>query len=417
MAKANSTNGDRIPKVRIAKPGKRPYQLRYTCPTEKREVRISTGTHDEAEAERHKAELEAKLLLGLPTQTAAKRVVRDAQMPWEDFREEYTRLRVNTLRTETAMESAEVRLDVCESIINPRTLADMAKPETLALLQAELLAGVNSKKASRSAHTVRSYMTALKAALNWAHKPMRWLPGPCQPDLIDVDQNETLKGRPLTLGEFVQVLDACDGVCQPDPDSWRFLLRGLWESGLRLDEAMNTSWNDEAFIMPLRTRNGGYLLRIPANRQKNRKTQEIPTTPQLGALLDEVPDDRRTGWIFDPKPRRNGWKGRLKVGTIGPIITDIGEKAGVVVSEDGKFASAHDLRRSFGQRMADAGLPPRDLQAIMRHSSITTTERYYLRHRAVDQAERIAQYLGTPAEPAKENDSQRSKKRRRKSLS
>lgn len=55
----------------------------------------------------------------------------------------------------------------------------------------------------------------------------------------------------------------------------------------------------------------------------------------------------------------------------------------------------------------------------MRRASILTTERYYLRHRAVDQAERIARRLedaslqnctqknmGTPADSAKENDSQ-----------
>jgi hypothetical protein len=43
--------------------------------------------------------------------------------------------------------------------------------------------------------------------------------------------------------------------------------------------------------------------------------------------------------------------------------------------------------------MADAGIPPRDLQAIMRHASLATTEKYYLRHRASEQADRIASYL------------------------
>ena len=47
------------------------------------------------------------------------------------------------------------------------------------------------------------------------------------------------------------------------------------------------------------------------------------------------------------------------------------------------------------ERLANAGLPPRDLQAIMRHANLATTEKYYLRHRAVEQAERIAMYLGT----------------------
>ena len=46
-----------------------------------------------------------------------------------------------------------------------------------------------------------------------------------------------------------------------------------------------------------------------------------------------------------------------------------------------KPASAHDLRRSFGQRLADAGVLPRDLQAIMRHKHFSTTEKYYLTHR------------------------------------
>lgn len=45
--------------------------------------------------------------------------------------------------------------------------------------------------------------------------------------------------------------------------------------------------------------------------------------------------------------------------------------------------------------MADAGLAPRDLQAIMRHSRLATTEAYYLRDRVQDQAKRIAACLGT----------------------
>ena len=82
---------------------------------------------------------------------------------------------------------------------------------------------------------------------------------------------------------------------------------------------------------------------------------------------------------------------------MGHIITEIGRKALVSVNAQEKPASAHDLRRSFGQRMADAGLPLRDLQAIMRHASVSTTEAYYLRDRVQDQAARIAKYLGTAA--------------------
>jgi len=398
MAKKQRTQSQstqRVPKVRIARPGGRRFQLRYRDPETKKEVRISIKSRDESEAESEKKKLEAKLLLNQDPKP--KKKLTGPNMPWDDFREEYSRLKVATFRSEKSKAAAEIRLDVCESIVRPRKLNDMAQPETLSLLQAELLAGTGSKqKRRRAAKTVESYMRALKAALNWGHK-MKWLPEPCRFEMIECDDDETAKGRPLTSEEFQAMLAACDVVCGSAAPSWKFLLRGLWESGLRLGEAMNVRWEGDTYIVPLRTKKGGYLLRIPGRMQKNRKTQEVPTTPLLGALLDEVPDDQRTGWVFNPAPLRS-WNRRLTPEQAGRIISEIGEKAGVIVSDSGKFASAHDLRRSFGQRMADAGIPTRDLQAIMRHASITTTEKYYLRHRAADQAERIAMYLNRGAE-------------------
>ncbi|MCA9233806.1 MAG: site-specific integrase, partial [Planctomycetales bacterium] len=82
------------------------------------------------------------------------------------------------------------------------------------------------------------------------------------------------------------------------------------------------------------------------------------------------------------------------------VVSDIGKRAGVVVSGSGKTASAHDLRRSFGQRMADAGVPVRLLQAMMRHRSFTTTEQYYLRDKVQQQADQLALYLGTVGQSA-----------------
>lgn len=42
-----------------------------------------------------------------------------------------------------------------------------------------------------------------------------------------------------------------------------------------------------------------------------------------------------------------------------------------------KYASAHDLRRAFGERWA-ALIMPAHLQQLMRHESIETTLRYYV---------------------------------------
>ena len=73
---------------------------------------------------------------------------------------------------------------------------------------------------------------------------------------------------------------------------------------------------------------------------------------------------------------------RLTPEQVGRTITLIGKAARIFVNDTGKPASAHDLRRSFGQRMADGGLASRDLQAIMRHASITTAEAHNLRDKA-----------------------------------
>ena len=135
------------------------------------------------------------------------------------------------------------------------------------------------------------------------------------------------------------------------------------------------SWDADDAITPVFPKSGLPVLHIPAKLQKSRKAQDVPTTPAFATLLLETEEAKRTGWVFNPGARRG--QRRLTPEQVGRTISLIGKAACIVVNATAKAASAHDLRRSFGQRMADAGLPSRDLQAIMRHASITTTEAYY----------------------------------------
>ena len=75
---------------------------------------------------------------------------------------------------------------------------------------------------------------------------------------------------------------------------------------------------------------------------------------------------------------------------VGKIIAELGRKAGIVVKAHQKtgekeFASAHDLRRSFGERWAKRVEAP-FLQKMMRHSAITTTLSDYSPRDAADAA-------------------------------
>lgn len=53
-----------------------------------------------------------------------------------------------------------------------------------------------------------------------------------------------------------------------------------------------------------------------------------------------------------------------------------------------KYASAHDLRRSFGERWSTRVMP-QVLMALMRHESIATTMRYYVGRNANTTADAV----------------------------
>jgi len=116
--------------------------------------------------------------------------------------------------------------------------------------------------------------------------------------------------------------------------------------------------------------------RIYAEAQKARRDEILPMTPDFAQFLTETPEAHRSGQVFKLARERGG--NPIGVGRAGANIAAIGKKAGVVVNKaDGKFASAHDLRRAFGTRWAKRVMPA-VLKRLMRHASIGTTMAYYV---------------------------------------
>lgn len=386
--KKEKSRARRIPKVRIVKPARRPFQLRYDCPIKKRQIRISIGCRDDAEAERQKAELEAKLLLGLDTRPGCDKIL-GPDMEWSDFREQYRTLHLATLRDSTAMH-AESRLDLAQRIMKPKTLGSLADPNTLQQLQARLLAGEQSlRKKPRSSHTVRGYMNSILAALNWAHL-QGWLPTAPRIRKIKTPKLKVMKGRPITKTEFEKMLKATAGVVGEEvAESWKHVLRGLWESALRLDEIMHVSWDLPGTIKPIWIDGQHSTLDIPAALQKNDTEENIPLLPWFEGLLLETPVDQRRGWVFQPLSLQ------LRIGRkvrhhrpdpewVGRVVARIGKAAGIIVQpadertgRPTKYATAHDLRRSCGERLRNAGVPPLVICRVMRHASWDTTRKFY----------------------------------------
>ena len=131
-------------------------------------------------------------------------------------------------------------------------------------------------------------------------------------------------------------------------------------SGLRLSESLELTWDDDR---KLRADFDGRrpMLRIPASPEKGHKDRLLPMSPEFAEFLDTVPDYERRGRVFQPRPRRDIGR-NLAAGYISAVISRIGKAAGVKVSTNPKTgkvkcASAHDLRRSFGERWAARLMP------------------------------------------------------------
>ncbi len=91
---------------------------------------------------------------------------------------------------------------------------------------------------------------------------------------------------------------------------------------------------------------------VPAELEKGNRDRVLPITPDFAEFLLATPADQRRGPVFRPlMPSGN----RANAKDAGRMIAMIGELARVVVHTNPKtgtvkYASAHDLRRSFGTR-------------------------------------------------------------------
>ena len=350
----------------------------------------SAKTTDPGKAERAAAVLQDKLNSG--QYQAPNRIT------WAEFRQRYEAEKLSGLATKT-QQTARTALNHVERVLNPDRLAKLT-PATMSKLQAELRkpytvtrearengkrkAKQTTKKVTKPALadiTIASVLRHLRPALTWAVS-MGMLPK--VPDMHPpkkVKGQTLMRGRPITAEEFDRMITATPKTRPQDAAAWTHYLTGLWLSGLRLEESLAFSWDqDEPFMVDLSTRRPAF--RIYAEAQKAQRDEILPMTPDFAQWLLQTPEAERHGRVF----KLNGLQTGKPITTkrICRLISKIGKKAGVVVNKAaGKFATRHDLRRAFGTRWASR-VKPAVLQRLMRHANIATTMGYYV---ALDSAD------------------------------
>ena len=357
------------------------FMLRYVDPATGKTASKSTGVKNKrakGQAERLAEELRQKLAGGV--------VVDRGRTTWASFREVCEVGYLTEMRPGSA-KSTTGTFNTIERVLNPQRLTDLT-PDRLSHFVNAL------RDEGLSEQTIKKHGRTLMAAITWA-RDNRGLTGaaarfPKIKQAKAITTSTPAKGRPITREELERMQSAAlryFGMDKAKAKPWQDYLEALWLSGLRLAESLALSWDDDAPLRVEITKRRGRpmpRLHIEGHMQKNGQTQKLPLSPDFREWLLNVPQDDRTGPVFKlPGIRLNVVDRDARVGL---IVAEFGKMAGVVVSgkgETAKCASAHDLRRSFGDRWAERVMPP-VLQKLMRHANIQTTLRYYVNKEAGD---------------------------------
>lgn len=348
-------------KVIVVVPHKRSryYRLRWRIGRKVHEK--SSGEDNEKSAIKVAAQWEADLNAG--------RAISTARISWDDFCTRYQQEHLSGLAKKTAdlWHTARRRL---EAELAPAWLDDIDSGAASSF-RGQLA------KAEVEESTIATYLRTIRAAVNWAQS-VNLLAAKLNVSMPrGLKRGSQMRGRPVTELELANILKATPDVRPDDTALWQRFIKGLYLSGLRLDEGLRISW-DHSTPFSIDLTGARPMFRIWSEGEKGRQDRTLPLVPEFADFI--LTTKRKKGSVFGitmTMPRAS------------KVISAIGEAAQVEVNSDtGKWASAHDLRRSFGTRWASLVMPA-ELQRLMRHESIETTMKYYVGRSAEDLAESL----------------------------
>lgn len=339
--------------------GRKYWECQWIDPLTERLRTLSTRTARKRDAERFAGKLQSDLNEG--------KYSKIVKTPWAHVADKYESDVLAGKATGTLQKWLSTRHKV-EAYLNPVSAASVTADRI-----GELTRKLRETKIAEA--SIKSYLAMLRAMLRWAAKVQLI---PTAPHVEMPTRTGGSKGRPISESEFKRMLDVVPKtVGNENAEQWKFLLRFLWTSGLRLGEALNTTWGTGPIAVIMA---GDFpRLCIEALADKSGKPRLLPLAPEAAELLAGIPEEKRVGrllrlpMLYTPD--------LVRMDSVSKVVSQIGQDAGVIVakSPDGavKYASAHDLRRSFGARWASRVLP-QQLQEMMRHRSISTTLLFYV---------------------------------------
>lgn len=207
------------------------------------------------------------------------------------------------------------------------------------------------REAGRSESTIQSHLRHVKAVLRWAVSN-KYLPAaPAIPATPRASKRKMMKGRAVTDAEFDRFVIAIPGIVgEQHAAHWQRMARGLWLSGLRLEESMSLSWDATAPFHVITDDRGRVKLRIPAEAEKGFEDRLYPATPDFAEFLLTTPTADHTGFVFHPAYSKGRSVHRDRNGReAGRVFSAVGETSQIIVDAGrprcGKIASKTQIRQ------------------------------------------------------------------------
>lgn len=248
------------------------------------------------------------------------------------------------------------------------------------------------KRSDVEPSTIKSNMATLWAMISWGQDE-ELIPEFRRPRKRKGKQEKQLtgksKGRPLSGEEIDRLIDAIPHCIKDYERDVEFVnaVHVMRLIGMRLTECWLFSWEPmEGTHYPVMLDSDSAAIEF-SNVQKSGVSSTVPLSPAAADWLRDL-YSRRQGatWVC----RTVGAKGEHQTpNRLGRVISAAGKRAGIVVKrfrkKDGekiKFASAHDLRRTFATNAFTDRL--RRLEAIegtqklTRHADVQTLVEHYL---------------------------------------
>lgn len=244
--------------------------------------------------------------------------------------------------------------------------------------------------------TVRSSMASLWAMLSWGMDTglIPYFRRPRRRKGKQAKKLQKSKGRSLTLEEIERMTEKVPECCKPREKPAEFILAmsAMRLIGLRLSDCWNFRWEPmEGAHYPLNL-DGRRPVICFSDLQKSGVEEQVPLTPDAVIWLRSI--RKESGWVC----RTRGAKGEHATpDRLGRVIAEAGKAAGIIVKSTGgkrgkpKFASAHDLRRTFATTWHQK-LSVSELQKLTRHADSQTLLSYYADAPTEALAEKLSSY-------------------------